>query len=196
MSESVQKPPKRKPRADSVRNRERLLEAARAIFAAGGPEASLEAVARKAGVGIGTLYRHFPTREALFQDVYRREADELAELAARLVKDEPPLDALRTWLKASVRMVATKKGMITALSPAFDCGFTQIQDTAALNLNSLTMLMERAQAAGAIRGDVPPEEVFGALFGLCHAIEQPGRLPGVLRLIDVFVDGLATAPAT
>jgi len=73
--------PARKPRADSVRNRERVLRAARALFAAGGPEASLEAVARDAGVGIGTLYRHFPTREALFEAVYRHEVEQLVELA-------------------------------------------------------------------------------------------------------------------
>ena len=74
----------RKPRADGVRNRERVLEAAKVVFSAGGPDASLEAVARRAGVGIGTLYRHFPTREALFEAVYRREVDQLSELAEQL----------------------------------------------------------------------------------------------------------------
>ena len=78
--------PVRKPRADAVRNRERLLEAAADIFSAGGPDASLEAVAKRAGVGIGTLYRHFPTREALFEAVYRREVDQLSELAERLAE--------------------------------------------------------------------------------------------------------------
>ena len=74
----------RKPRADAVRNRERVLEAAKAVFSAGGPDASLEAVAKRAGVGIGTLYRHFPTREALFEAVYRREVQQLGELAEAL----------------------------------------------------------------------------------------------------------------
>src|ERR1700731_1599576 len=93
----------RKPRADAVRNRERVLEAAKAVFSAGGAEASLEAVARSAGVGIGTLYRHFPTREALFEAVYRREVHQLAELAERL-KDKPdPLDALRQWMHSNVK---------------------------------------------------------------------------------------------
>jgi AcrR family transcriptional regulator len=78
----------RKPRADAVRNRERVLEAAKAVFSAGGPEASLEAVAKKAGVGIGTLYRHFPTREALFEAVYRREVQQLADLAEQLNKSQ------------------------------------------------------------------------------------------------------------
>src|SRR5271170_7964456 len=105
----------RKPRADSVRNRERVLHAAKAVFAAGGPEASLEAVARQAGVGVGTLYRHFPTRQALFEAVYRHEVEQLVELAEQLRTDLPPLEALRGWMRANVAFVATKKGMSTAL---------------------------------------------------------------------------------
>jgi AcrR family transcriptional regulator len=87
--------PLRKPRADSVRNRERVLEAAKVLFAAGGPAGSLEAVAREAGVGIGTLYRHFPIREALFEAVYRREVEQLVELADLLASEQPPLEAMR-----------------------------------------------------------------------------------------------------
>src|ERR1041384_4997680 len=89
----------RKPRADAVRNRERVLEAAKLVFSAGGPDASLEAVARQAGVGIGTLYRHFPTREALYEAVYRREVDQLADLAEQLKQEAKPVDALRQWLR-------------------------------------------------------------------------------------------------
>src|SRR5258708_34541200 len=108
----------RKPRADSVRNRERVLEAAKAVFSAGGSDASLETVAKRAGVGLGTLYRHFPTREALFEAVYRREVDQLSELAEQLRSAPEPVDALRRWLKANVKLVATKKGMISALALA------------------------------------------------------------------------------
>src|SRR5437660_5043966 len=92
----------RKPRADGVRNRDRLLVAAKAVFSAGGSDASLEAVARRAGVGIGTLYRHFPTREALFEAVYRREVDELAALAEALNLEAGPAEALRRWSKANI----------------------------------------------------------------------------------------------
>ena len=106
----------RKPRSDAVRNRERVLEAAKAVFSAGGSDASLEAVAKRAGVGIGTLYRHFPTREALFEAVYRREVDELSELAEQLKSTASPVDALRSWLHSNVELVATKKGMIAALA--------------------------------------------------------------------------------
>src|SRR5712671_4296203 len=108
----------RKPRADAVRNRERVLEAAKAVFSAGGAEASLEAVARAAGVGIGTLYRHFPTREDLFEAVYRREVQQLVELAEELQDAPAPVDALRYWLRSNVEFVATKKGMSAALALA------------------------------------------------------------------------------
>ncbi|WMS41387.1 helix-turn-helix domain-containing protein [Acuticoccus sp. MNP-M23] len=177
-----------------MRNRERLLEAARTVFAGGGPDASLEAVARTAGVGIGTLYRHFPTREALFEAVYRREADELAGLAARLAAEEAPLDALRLWLKGAVRMVATKKGMLAALVQKYDAASTPLQDASALNRRSLEGLMARAQKGGAVRADVAPGEVLNALWGLCHAFEMPAQVDRILHLIDVFVDGLATPP--
>ena len=108
----------RKPRADAQRNRERVLEAAKTVFSAGGPDASLEAVAREAGVGIGTLYRHFPTREALYEAVYRREVEQLSELAEELKSDGAPVEALRRWLRANVEFVATKKGMAAALALA------------------------------------------------------------------------------
>src|SRR6201993_5060947 len=104
----------RKPRADAVRNRERVLEAAKTVFSTGGADASLEAVARRAGVGIGTLYRHFPTREALYEAVYRREVGQLAALAEELKNEPKPVDALRRWLRSTVAFVATKKGMMAA----------------------------------------------------------------------------------
>jgi AcrR family transcriptional regulator len=109
---------KRKPRADAIRNRERVLEAAKAVFSQGGPEASLEAVARRAGVGIGTLYRHFPTREALYEAVYRHEVEQLVELARHLEAETAPVEALRRWLQAGVEFMATKKGMAAALAMA------------------------------------------------------------------------------
>src|SRR6201991_75174 len=112
------RPASRKPRADALRNRDRVLEAAKTVFSAGGPDASLEAVAREAGVGIGTLYRHFPTREALYEAVYRREVEQLGELAEQLKSEAAPVDALRRWLRSNVEFVATKKGMAAALAIA------------------------------------------------------------------------------
>src|SRR5882757_5982392 len=182
--------PVRKPRADAVRNRERVLKAAKIVFSTGGPEASLEAAARRAGVGIGTLYRHFPTREALFEAVYRREVDQLSELAEQLKNDAAPVDALRRWLRSNVEFVATKKGMSAALAIA-------VQGSSELSVYSFDRLtkavgalLDRAVAAGEIRADIGPEDVLRALVGMCYMHDQPGWQKSVLRLLDVFVDGL------
>lgn len=185
----------RKPRADAVRNRERVLEAAKVVFNAGGPEASLEAVAKRAGVGIGTLYRHFPTREDLFEAVYRREVEQLSELAEQLKNAKDPVDALRRWLRSNVEFVATKKGMSAALALTFQSS----SDLAAFSMDRLTKaigsLLDRAIAAGEMRGDVSPEDLLRALVGMCYMHDQPGWQSSVLRMLDVFVDGLRVQPA-
>lgn len=180
----------RKPRADSLRNRERLLIAARDVFSAGGPDASLEAVARKAGVGIGTLYRHFPTRESIFQAVYRREIDQLVELSVTLAAETGPLDALRRWLHAQIGMVATKKGMLAALAPAAGSSTELFAYSSEQMTRSVSRLMAAAVAAGEIRDDLEPEDIMRALIGMCYTREQAGWQEKVERLVDVFVDGL------
>ena len=186
----IGKATKRKPRTDAVRNRERVLEAANAVFSAGGPDASLEAVARTAGVGIGTLYRHFPTREALFEAVYRREVEHLADLAERLKDKDDPLDALRQWMRSNVKFVATKKGMSQALALAA----YKNSELFPYSYNSLTRavasLLDRAIAAGEIRDDISAEDLLRALVGMCYSQDQPGWQKSVLRLVDVFIDGL------
>lgn len=183
---------RRRPRADSLRNRERLLAAARALFADGGPDASLEAVARGAGFGIGTLYRHFPTREALFLAVYQREADELVALAERLGGHDDSLDALRLWLRASVGMVATKKGMLAVLAPAAGAADALYADTRPRLIDALGALLRRAVDMGRARGDVGPEDVLRALYGFCYMGGEEHWRASALRLLDVFVDGLRT----
>jgi AcrR family transcriptional regulator len=180
----------RKPRADAVRNRDRVLEAARSVFSAGGSEASLEAVARTAGVGIGTLYRHFPTREALFEAVYRREVQQLADLAERLKKQARPVEALRQWMHSIVRFVATKKGMSAALALAIATDSDLVSDSAERLTRAVGLLLERAIAAGEIRSDVSAEDLLRAIVGMCHTRDQPGWQNNVLRLADIFVDGL------
>ncbi|WP_229744125.1 TetR/AcrR family transcriptional regulator [Aliidongia dinghuensis] len=173
-----------------MRNRERVLEAAKAVFSTGGPEASLEAVARHAGVGIGTLYRHFPTREALFEAVYRREVDHLAELAEQLKAEAGPTDALRRWLRSNVEFIATKKGMSAALALAAH----KPSELTAYSFDRLTkavgMLLDRAIAAGEIRADISPEDLLRTFVGICYMHDRPGWQSGVLRMVDVFVDGL------
>jgi AcrR family transcriptional regulator len=186
----------RRPRADATRNRQRVLEAAKAVFSAGGAEASLEAVARHAQVGIGTLYRHFPTREALFEAVYRREVDQLAELAERLKGEDSPANALRIWLRAIVEFVATKKGMSAALALAAHGS----SDLSAYTSDRLTVaassLLARAVEAGEIRGDIAPEDLLRAMVGMCYMQDQPGWQVSVRRLVEVFVDGLSKVTET
>lgn len=185
---------KRKPRLDAIRNRERVLEAAKAVFSQGGPEASLEAVARHAGVGIGTLYRHFPTREALYEAVYRREVEQLVELAKHLETKIAPVEALRLWLQAGVEFMATKKGMAAALAMAAH-GSSEL---VAYSLDRLTRalgeLLERAVAAGELRADIDPEDLLRTLVGMCYAHDRPGWQSKVMRLVDVFIDGLRRRP--
>jgi len=182
--------PKRKPRADGLRNRERVLQAAKAVFAEGGPAGSLEGVAHRAGVGVGTLYRHFPTRQALFEAVYRREVEQLAELAEQLGTDLPPLEALRRWMHANVEFVATKKGMSAALAVAAHNSSGLTAYSMDRLGRALEILLRRAANAGAIRGDISAEDILRTVVGLCYTHDKPGWQGNVLRLLDVFVDGM------
>jgi AcrR family transcriptional regulator len=181
---------KRRPRADAIRNRERVLQAAKAVFSEGGPEASLEAVARHAGVGIGTLYRHFPTREALFEAVYRREVEQLVDLARDLNGKMSPVEALRCWLRAGVEFMATKKGMAAALALVVHSS----SELVAYSLDRLTRavgeLLQRGIIAGEVRADLDPEDLLRTLVGMCYAQDRPGWQAKVLRLVDILVDGL------
>ena len=182
--------PVRKPRVDSVRNRERVLEAAKVVFAASGPAGSLEAVARQAGVGVGTLYRHFPTRQDLFEAVYRREVEQLVTLAEQLGTNLSPLEALRQWMHANVAFVATKKGMSAALAVAVHAS----SELTVYSINrlgrALETLLRRAVEAGVIRDDIGAEDILRTIVGLCYTHDKPGWQSNVLRLVDVFVDGM------
>jgi len=180
----------RKPRVDAVRNRELVLDAAKKVFGAGGPDASLEAVALDAGVGIGTLYRHFPTREALFEAVYRREVQQLADLAEELKEQPDAVEALRRWMRSNVRFVATKKGMLQALALAVDKNSELFAFSSDRLTRAVGGLLDRAIAAGEIRDDISAEDVLRALVGMSYTYDQPGWQKSVLRLVDVFIDGL------
>src|ERR1700755_2612629 len=181
----------RRPRADGLRNRERVLEAAKTVFSAGGPDASLEAVARHAGVGIGTLYRHFPTREALYEAVYRREVEQLGELAEQLKSEAAPVEALRQWLRANVEFVATKKGMAAALALAAHGPFSELSAFSYARLTkAVGALLARAVASGELRPDISAEDLLRALVGMCLLHDRPGWQASVVRMLDVLVDGL------
>ncbi|MDQ3093370.1 MAG: TetR/AcrR family transcriptional regulator, partial [Actinomycetota bacterium] len=144
--------PTEKPRrADALRNRERLLAAALALFTEQGTDVSLEAVAREAGVGVGTLYRHFPTRDALVEAVYLSELDRLHEGAAELLAEHPPEEALARWMDQFVEYAATKRGMSGALQSVIASGRNPYSQSRTKLVEALTTLLDSARAAGAVR---------------------------------------------
>jgi AcrR family transcriptional regulator len=183
----------RKPRADAQRNRERLIEAAKAAFADAGADVSLEQIARRAGVGIGTLYRHFPTRDAVVEAVYRREVAQLAASAERLSATLPAGEALRQWMRVFVDYIATKKLIAEALS-AIVGGVTELYAASGVQItDAMTLLVSRAAAEGDIRADADPADLLRALVGFTYGATGPGWQASALRLIDLLMDGLRPA---
>ena len=180
----------RKPRADGVRNRERLMEAAKAGFADVGQDVALEDIARRAGVGIGTLYRHFPSRDAIVEAVYRRAVQQLSDAATRLVDTMAPDEALHTWMRLFVDYVATKR----IIAPALGSIAGGVSDLFAVSgariLDAVTLLVQRARDGDDIREDVQASDVLRALFGLTYGNADPDWEGSALRLIDVVMDGL------
>jgi AcrR family transcriptional regulator len=148
------KGPARKPRADGQRNRERLMEAAKAMFADMGTDVGLDEIARRAGVGIGTLYRHFPTRDAIVEAVYRCEVEQLAGSATRLLGSSSPGEALHQWMRLFVDYIATKKVMAAALGSIVS-GAPELYASSATQItDAMFLLVDRARAIGDIRPDV------------------------------------------
>jgi len=179
----------RRPRADAVRNRERVLEAAKTVFSAGGPEASLEAVARRAGVGIGTLYRHFANRDALVEAVYRTELAEVSASASDLLAHHPPVAALRRWMDRYASFVAAKRGMAESLRAMFAAGVVQPSDIRASVVGAVDTLLSAGRADGSLRDDVRADDVVSSLIGIFLAsasTDQAGRM------LDLLVDALVT----
>jgi AcrR family transcriptional regulator len=182
--------PGRKPRADAERNRRNLLEAAKASFAKSGAATSLEEVARTAGVGIGTLYRHFPTRDALVEQVYRDAQDRLFADAERLAKTHPPLEALREWLLLFVDYIATKKLMHDLLATlAGGAAALQAQTKPRLEA-AITSLVDRAKANGDIKQDVAPFDLLFAIGGLAYMGTGSAWEPRARRMIDILIAGI------
>jgi AcrR family transcriptional regulator len=184
------KGPVRKPRADGQRNRERLIETAKAAFAELGVDVSLDEIARRASVGIGTLYRHFPTRDAIVEAVYRHEVEQLAGAATRLLGSLPPGEALHEWLRLSVDLVATKKLMAAALASLVDGTSELYASSSAQITGAMLLLVDRGRAAGDIRSDVDPHDLLRALAGFTYGNTSPGWQASALRLIDLLMDGL------
>jgi AcrR family transcriptional regulator len=185
-------------RADAQRNRERLLEVAARVFSQAGPDVTLEAIAKEAGVGIGTLYRHFPTREALVDAAYRNELARLCDSVDDLLRELPPDKALRAWMDHFVDYMTTKRGMGDALRALIASGGDPFSESRVRLTDAVETLLDAGAAANVLRSDVQPDDVLLSLSGVSLATSDAAKREQAGRLLDLLMDGLVTSrrPAT
>lgn len=184
------KTPVRKPRADAERNRLKLLATAKNLFASKGMDVGLEEIARAAGVGIGTLYRHFPTREALIEQVYRNEANQLAAAAEKLAAEQPPVEALRAWMLLFIDYFATKQIIAGALATMVANSAEIYAASGAQMSEAMTLLTDRAVASGEITLTVPPLDLLRAVIGVANVSAEPGWEASARAMVDILIAGL------
>jgi AcrR family transcriptional regulator len=178
-------------RADARRNRDRLLDAAVLAFSRDRPDVTLDAIAKDAGVGIGTLYRHFPTREALIEAAYRNELARLCDAVAELLQAMLPDQALRTWMDRFVDYMTTKRGMAGALRAVIASGGNPYAQSRDRLMAAITTLLRAAAAAGTVRLDIEPADVLAGLSGVSLAAGEPAqRGDQARRVLDLLMDGL------
>lgn len=182
--------PEKPLRADAQRNRDKLLAAASDAFAECGTDVSLEAVARRAGVGIGTLYRHFPTRDALVEAAYRAEVEHLARAADELLAEHPPDEALALWLDRFVEYAAAKRGMLEALRSLSAGREDFFAGTRVQIVGALTTLLDAAHAAGTIRDDVEPGDIMRATGAIWAMNDDEDWQANARKLLALLMDGL------
>jgi AcrR family transcriptional regulator len=177
-------------RADAQRNREKLLAAASELFAQSGTEVPLEAIAGRAGVGIATLYRNFPTRDALVEAAYRNEVAHITAAATELLAAYPPDVALVRWTERYVDYVAAKRGMSDALRAIIESGNDIYADTRRELLTAFATLLQAGVDAGTLRPDVDAEDAFRATGSVFMLPQQDGWREQAARLLALVVDGL------
>jgi AcrR family transcriptional regulator len=181
--------PERKPRADAARNRERILATAREAFTKLGSDVSMDDVAKQAGIGPGTLYRHFPNRDALVEAVYRSELEKLAVAEVRLSASKPPVEALRAWMKMFVDYIETKQLIAPALNNIVG-GLARIYDqTGEVVIAAINSLVKRAVETGDIRPDLDPIDLLRALVGISNVASAPNWSESAKRLVDILILG-------
>jgi AcrR family transcriptional regulator len=181
--------PVRKPRSDAQRNRERILEVARQAFSRHGANTSLDDIATEAGVGPGTLYRHFPNREQLLEAVYRSGMEKLAAAAQKFAEELPPVEALRAWLLLFVDYIAAKQLIAPALyallgdpKKVFEASYARIWE-------ATRALVRRAIKSGDIRQDLDPIDLLRALIGVATLATGPDWQQSARRLVDILIAG-------
>jgi AcrR family transcriptional regulator len=184
-----QKVAPRKPRTDAQLNRERILEVAKEAFTRSGANASLDDIAREAGVGAGTLYRHFPTRDALIEAVYRTEVEKLAAAERRFAAAMSPIEALRAWMLLFIDYIATKQIIAPALN-AYVGGPSKLYETARAQIQgAIDALVKRAIKNGDIRRDLEPFDLLRALVGVSNVASGPDWQQSARRLVDILITG-------
>lgn len=177
-------------RADARRNRELLVTAAAAAFAEHGVEASLEEIARRAGVGVGTLYRHFPTRDALVEAVYRREVEQLCDAAEEYAARLPADEALAAWMQRCSGYVATKRGLGTALKAMIGLDAELFSYTHERIRSAADTLLAAAAAEGSVRSDIDAGDLLKAISGICLTMDQSNLQEQSGRVVGLLMDGL------
>lgn len=183
-------PKPRATRSDATRNRDQLLEVATRVLASGDGESSLRAIAREAGVGIGTLYRHFPTRESLVEAVYRDQVVRLTNGAHDLLATESPAVAMRRWMDLFGHWIATKNGMLDTLPALIESGAVGHAQTRDALLHAVSAILDAGRRSGDLRPDVTAEEVAAGLIGIFTVAHQSGNAVPADRLLDILLDGL------
>jgi AcrR family transcriptional regulator len=179
----------RKPRTDGLRNRERILEAAKEAFTRSGANTSLDDIAKQAGVVAGTLYRHFPTRDALLEAVYRTEVEKLAAAERKFAETLAPIEALRAWMLLFVDYIATKQIIAPALNTLVGGSSKVFEASYALVWEAIRALVKRAIKSGDIRRDLDPIDLLRALIGVANVATSPDWQQSARRLVDILVIG-------
>ncbi|GGM91366.1 TetR family transcriptional regulator [Streptomyces fuscichromogenes] len=180
----------RAPRADAARNRDQLLAVATRVFASADADPSMRAIAREAGVGIATLYRHFPTRESLVDAVYRDQVVRLTTGAHELLGRLAPAAAMRRWMDLFGDWIATKNGMLDTLLAMIESGEIAHAQTRTELLTAITRMLDAGRAAGDLRSDVTAEDIAAALIGIFTVAPRPEREAQAGRLLNLLMDGL------
>jgi len=183
------KPAPRKPRTDALRNRERILDVAKEAFTRSGANASLDDIAKEAGVGAGTLYRHFPTRDALIEAVYRTEVEKLAAAEKEFTESLPPIEALRAWMLLFIDYIAAKQIIAPALN-TFVGGASKLYESSRTQIQgAIDSLVKRAIRSGDIRKDLEPFDLLRALIGVSNVASSPDWQQSAKRLVDILISG-------
>jgi AcrR family transcriptional regulator len=182
-------------RADAQRNRDRLLEVAVRAFSHDGPDVSLESIANEAEVGIGTLYRHFPTRQALIEAAYRSQLARLCSRVPKLMQTLPADVALRTWMDRFIDYLATKRGMADALRTVIASGGNPYAESRERLLEAVGSLLKAGADQGALRRDIDPADVMTGISGVSLAAGAPEQREQAGRLLDLLLDGLRYRPS-